>query len=318
MNPSPRPVRVSVIDPISPAIERVKHVLFRPFDLKRWFIIGFSAFLATLGESAGGGNPGGMGSSNRQNQNSFNEVWDQAVTYVNNNLAWLIPVAVLLLMVMVAAFLLVLWLSSRGRFMFLDNVATNQAEVVRPWNQFRGPANSLFRFRLGLILLGFLLTLPFLGIAAASTFNMLRSDAATAIGVTVAVTTFAVALLLGIALLIVGKFTTDFAIPVMWRRATDWRTGWREFGRLLRANVGRFVLYLLFYIVVAIAIGALILAVVLLTCCVAGCILAIPYLGTVFALPIHVFLRSYSAYYLAQYGPEFDVFQTGNPGATPT
>ena len=37
----PQIPHVSVIDPISPAIERVRTVLFRPFDLGRWFIIGF-------------------------------------------------------------------------------------------------------------------------------------------------------------------------------------------------------------------------------------------------------------------------------------
>ena len=43
-----RPDRVSVIDPITPAIERAKIMLFRPFELKRWFVIGFCAWLAYL------------------------------------------------------------------------------------------------------------------------------------------------------------------------------------------------------------------------------------------------------------------------------
>ena len=53
---------VSVIDPIGPAIERVKVMLFRPFDFGRWFIIGFCAWLAYLGNGGGGG--GGGGGSN--------------------------------------------------------------------------------------------------------------------------------------------------------------------------------------------------------------------------------------------------------------
>jgi hypothetical protein len=40
----------------------------------------------------------------------------------------------------------------------------------------------------------------------------------------------------------------------------------------------------------------------------------IPYLGTVLLLPILVFKRAYSLHYLAQYGPQYDVF----PSATPT
>ena len=38
-------MRISVIDPISPAIERTKLVLFQPFDLGKWFKLGFCAFL---------------------------------------------------------------------------------------------------------------------------------------------------------------------------------------------------------------------------------------------------------------------------------
>jgi len=35
----------------------------------------------------------------------------------------------------------------------------------------------------------------------------------------------------------------------------------------------------------------------------------IPFLGTVLLLPVHVFKRSYSLYYLAQYGEEYDTFR---------
>ena len=43
-----RPSKVSVIDPISQAIDWVKIMLFKPFDLGKWFVIGFCAWLAYL------------------------------------------------------------------------------------------------------------------------------------------------------------------------------------------------------------------------------------------------------------------------------
>lgn len=58
---NPRPDYVSVIEPITPAIERVKTVLFRPFDLGKWFVIGLSAWLAQFGQNGGGGGGGGRG-----------------------------------------------------------------------------------------------------------------------------------------------------------------------------------------------------------------------------------------------------------------
>jgi hypothetical protein len=44
------------------------------------------------------------------------------------------------------------------------------------------------------------------------------------------------------------------------------------------------------------------------TCCCLACILAIPVVGTVAVLPLLVFKRAYSLYYLRQYGMHLDVF----------
>ena len=56
-----RPPMVSVIDPIGPAFEEVKTILFKPFDLGKWFVIGFCAWLAFLGSGGPGGGSGGRG-----------------------------------------------------------------------------------------------------------------------------------------------------------------------------------------------------------------------------------------------------------------
>jgi hypothetical protein len=58
---------ISVTEPVSPALERVKAMLFKPFDLGKWFTIGFCAWLALLGE---GGSGGGFNSGFN---NSFNK-----------------------------------------------------------------------------------------------------------------------------------------------------------------------------------------------------------------------------------------------------
>ncbi len=41
-------MKISVTDPISPAIERTKFVLFRPFDIGKWFKLGFCAVLVSF------------------------------------------------------------------------------------------------------------------------------------------------------------------------------------------------------------------------------------------------------------------------------
>jgi hypothetical protein len=48
---------------------------------------------------------------------------------------------------------------------------------------------------------------------------------------------------------------------------------------------------------------------VVITCCIAGCLMAIPYVGAVVVLPVTVFFRAYSLEYLAQFGPEYRLDQ---------
>jgi hypothetical protein len=58
--------------------------------------------------------------------------------------------------------------------------------------------------------------------------------------------------------------------------------------------------------------GMLVLIVAIVTCCVC-CLLLVPYVSTVILLPVYVFHRAYPAHYLAQYGPEYDVFPPPAP-----
>ncbi len=37
---------LSVTNPISAALDRTKRILFKPFDIGKWFVLGFCAFLA--------------------------------------------------------------------------------------------------------------------------------------------------------------------------------------------------------------------------------------------------------------------------------
>ena len=40
---------IEIFKPFGEAFELMKKILFQPFDLKKWFIIGFAAWLANLG-----------------------------------------------------------------------------------------------------------------------------------------------------------------------------------------------------------------------------------------------------------------------------
>ncbi len=308
---NPVNLRVSVIDPINPAVERVKLLLFAPFDLGRWFVIGFCAWLAQLGRwNGGGGNApgGGTGPSGPA------DALQRAREAIAGNLGWIVPLGIVLFVLGIGIALLFTWLSSRGRFMFLDCVARNVAHVRAPWHRFRNHAMSLFLFRIvvGLIALALMAAVIapgiFLGVAA----HVSGIGAVSIIGLIALGLIF---LIIVILFAVVGLFTTDFVVPLMYLHALSCTQAWRMFLDLLSWNQGRFLLYVLFQIFLKIAITTLVVGAACVTCGCACCFLALPYIGTVVLLPVSTFVRSYSAYYLSQYGPQFNVFA---PAAPPT
>jgi len=89
------PANVSVGLPVGQAIERVKRVLFQPFDLGKWITIGFCAWLAYLGQGGFHGSynfssPHGGGAG------AVREWVEQARHYVTDNLIWIVPLAAIL------------------------------------------------------------------------------------------------------------------------------------------------------------------------------------------------------------------------------
>jgi len=312
------PREISVVEPVAPALERVKQMLFKPFDLAKWITLGFGAWLAGLGEFGGGG--GGnfnfgnhFGNHNGQPAEQFRHYYHATRDYVLLNLGWILPVAILLLMLGIGLWLLILWLNSRGKFMFLHCVARDKAEVAEPWGKFAAEANSLFRFRIGLSLLGMILTLPLVVFIVLTVVRMFLRGEADVAGVLTAIGLVLVLLAVAIVLGIVQKFLVDFVVPIQYLRGGSCLAAWGRLYALLTESPGQFVLYLLFQIVLGMAIGTLVLMVILVTCCCAGCLLILPFIGTVLLLPVLVFKRAYPLYYLTQYG--YDVFSI--PSAAP-
>jgi len=309
---SKRPQTVSVVDPITPAIDRVKLMLFRPFDIGKWFIIGFCAFLAYLGGgggSGGGGGPRGpSGNFPAGDEAEFRQAFEAAKEYIVANAYWIVPVVVFAVVLGIVLWLVFTWLSSRGRFMFLHCVAGNKAEVKIPWAKFRAHANSLFVFRIVLSLIGFVVIMVPVVITVILVIAMV-SAGAPAVGPILGIVFLVLCIIiLSICFGIIDKFTMDFVVPIMFLQTTSVRAAWREFMTVLSVNKARFALYILFYILISMAIGVILMMGICCTLCCLACILALPYLGTVLYLPVLVFERSYSLYYLQQYGPQYDVF----------
>ena len=295
---------ISVTDPLSPAIDRTRKILFQPFNLGKWFTLGFCAWLANLGE--GGGAPnfppggGGGGPGGGPGGPDFESMSD----WFQENLFLILLVVLALVVVGLLIGLLLTWLSSRGHFMFLDGVVRNRGAVREPWSEFRREGNSLFLFRVcfGLAALGLFILIAAGAVAVAWPDIQAREFGPLAVtAIAGGILSF---VLMAIAVGCVGLFLKDFVVPIMYLRRIGVMAAWGEFRRsMLADHVGTFVVYILFKIVIGIVIGIMAAMLTCMTCCIA----AIPYIGTVILLPLFVFLRAYPVYFIQQFGPQWQL-----------
>lgn len=284
-------------------------LLFRPFDLGNWFALGFTAWLATLGES-------GEFSANFSVPREASS--DEAIAaFLREHFAIVATGAGLVLVFGLAMALVLLWVKSRGKFMFLDNVLNNRRLIAEPWRRFRAAGNSYFRWTLVLILVVVVViaSLAGTGIAIAWPAIRLRSfDQSALLSILI---TGPLLLLTGIATGYVALFLDNFIAPLMYRYHLTATTAWRAFRRLLGRYPGAFIVYGLFvYVLVMAATMALLLG-GCVTCCCGFIVLAIPYLGAVLMLPLTVFFRLYSVEFLKQFGPEWNVEAPDAPPPLP-
>ena len=117
---------LSATEPVQRAIDRTRALLFL-FDLSKWMVLGFAWFLASLGEGGGrfsGNFPNGAGGSGSGSKGPCPTMVSDAITWIHANLSLVIVMSVVGFLLLVALGLLVVWVSCRGKFVFLDGVVT--------------------------------------------------------------------------------------------------------------------------------------------------------------------------------------------------
>lgn len=294
--------KIEIFKPFGEAFELMKKILFQPFDLKKWCVIGFAAFLAHVGA--------GFNFNYRYDRNRN---WHQSpvlqdfVGWVNSIPHWIVVFAIVALFVVVMAITVVLaWIRARGRFIFIDAVTKNRPAIVEPWREFRQQGNSYFLFSLlvgcGLAVIAALLSLPFmLPIIRGVTFLHLHDFYL----ISMIAVWGLVILLVVFAWAIIGHIM----VAVMYRRRCRAVDALHAAVSLINNYPGEITLYCLFWIVLAIGTGLAACVLVCATCCIA----AIPYVGTVILLPVYVCLRAFGLLFLRQFGPDYDVWAGRTP-----
>jgi hypothetical protein len=296
-------MEIAYFEPLSRAWERMKHILWRPFDLTKWLVLGFSCWLAGLADSGSGG--GWNWIIDESDFPGRDTVYrgHESLEGLGEAMVWL-PLVFILIMAIAAILVLVLWLSSRAKVIYLDNVVHDRAQIVEPWHRLRELGNSLFLWRLGFIVACGLVALVLLLVffAPAATFSF--SDALA--GLSYAAMIFGVIIMIcfGIVAAFIGLMLEAFIIPIMYKFDIKATEAWSYFLPWLKARPWQFVLYALFVLVLICLFLCVFAIVCVLTCCIVG----LPYVGTVILLPLYVTYRIFSLEFLAQFDPEFDVF----------
>ena len=293
--------RVSVIDAASEAIELVRRQLF-PFRLERWLPLGFVTFLDRCGRSGGGpGGSGGQfpgsGGDTGAGSASVDEAIASAKDWFAEHMVVIIAVSAILLVVMVTLVAVILWLNSRGVFMYVDNVASGRFDVARPWREHADRAWSYFGWSFGLSMVAFfgilLLLVP--GVLLGLALFRHGPSPGPILGVIAVVIAFIV---FAIGLNLFQLVLRDFAAPL--QLALDVPCG-RAIGvawSFVRANLVTFIVYVILKIIFAIVVGITSIFVGCFTCCIGF----LPVISHTLLQPFYYFERAWSLCLLRQAG----------------
>ena len=207
---------VQYMNPLSRGWDRMKSALFRPFDFGKWLAVGFTAFLAGLLDWPHSGNGGDDGAGGKFDIDEILDFPYVISDWAADNPGWF-ALIVFGVFFFICLGILLNWLSSRGKFMFLDNVAHDHSLIGQPWNEYSAQGNSLFVWRLAyhVIVLVVILTLLVFGFFTAvrlhDSFASTSTIIITAVG-------FGMAFLAVILLFAyVSLFLNDFVVPLQYK-----------------------------------------------------------------------------------------------------
>jgi hypothetical protein len=291
--------KIEIFKPFGEAFELMKKVLFQPFNLTKWLVIGFAAFLASIsGGFHSSFNPFSRWSGREDRKAIAESLRDFGSV---GQMEWWVIALIVIGGVMILALVLVfMWLGVRGRFIFTDCIVCNRGAIIAPWKEFRTQGNSFFLFSL-LVALSIFVVVVLVALALFFPFVLRGSGGQTGLGFWIALWLF-VFILLCIAF--GWTLVSQLMIPIMYRQRCPARQAFSQSVGLIAAQPGPMLLYFLFLLVILFAAGLISCLAACLTCCIA----AIPYIGTVLLLPIPVTLHGFSLLFLRQVGRDYDVW----------
>lgn len=312
---------LGVLAPLTAAWEHTRLVLFNPFDLGKWLILGFSCLLSEVA-SYGSSLNFNSGDSSESGSGSLENLW----AWLQSSLGDWAPLVlglgvvamVILVLLIIAIVLALLWVNCHGVFVFIDNVANNRARIVAPWKSFAPQARSLFKF-VSVAYVSFILGIAGLVVAALGLSSLLQLVRLEKLTEKFASDLFMVIFVMGLVgmLIVAGLLIFGIraiVIPRMYLTRCHFIEASKDAWTLFCHDPFLWLRFVLMVVALWIGLVMVILFACLFTCCLA----ALPYLHHVLLLPIYLFMLSYNLKFLAQFGGDWDVFQVRQPPAFPS
>ncbi|MBL7157263.1 MAG: hypothetical protein ISS92_03760 [Candidatus Omnitrophica bacterium] len=301
--------------------QRTLTVLFRPFRLKKWMFLGLIVIFA--------GQLGGFNFNfNLKGADKINMQFNAIPEVISQNFA-LVFLILLAAIAILAIILLWIFIKSVFSFIFIESLRKDEASIRIPFHRNKALGASYYRFSVG-----FFLAIVFLmgALAAGAFFTKIFFPFILA------------AIIAFIFIVIISVFVEDFLLVIMYSENTGIKSAWQKFLPLLAQNAGSFFSYLLIKLLLGIAaliigIALTILGVIALILIGGGIgligfliysiipaglvklvalwilvVVAVPiisflaFLARLIVLPIGVFFRLFSIFFLGSVSLEYDIF----------
>jgi hypothetical protein len=286
-------------------------MLWRPFDARVWVVLAFAQFLAALPPDAwSGGGVTGPGRDWSRAGEEIETAWQRIA--LGGLLLALVMFGLLVLLLVVVA---LIWVSSRAKLVFLDDVVHGRAQIVEPWRRFSREGNSLFWCRVALFLVACVLVAAVVVtiVSAVGLGALLRGQPLQITALVVVVLGFVG--ILFVALGYAAFFLDAFVVPLMHRYRLGAVDAWRRFLGMLGTRPLPFVVVGLVVLAAFVVFGAWALMFGFMTCCLGFLLLMAPYVSNLLLLPLTVLYRSFTLEFLAQFDDDLLPSTSSSPGS---
>jgi len=242
---------LSAVDVISPAFERMKQHLFRPFRLSQWFRLAIVGFLA--GEIGTGGGLSGQFPSSPSSQ--------QGPVLNGTNLPFggglpLIAVICVLVLLALGLGIAFIYVSSRMRFVLFDSVLAGECRIRDFWRRRGDVAFRYFVWQILFVLCIAIGMILLIGISIAFVYGMgwfssPRDHLLPLVlgGILVGLVFLAIIFTVGVVQVLVK----DFVVPQMAFDNIGVGEGWRRLWSMVKAEKGGYAGYIGMKIVLSFA-----------------------------------------------------------------